>query len=232
MRYRIEVFDRFSDYVRGVVIAEGIDNGDSPRGLRELLEEVQKELPGKVSPEGFREHPRIAAWREAYRAFGVNPNKFPPSVEALVRQVLKGRAIRSINPVVDLFNYLSLKYLVPAGADDLDKVVGDLRLCYARGDEVFVPFDRGGEVEHPKQGEVIYADEEKVLCRCWNWRQGYHTRLTPETRRVAINVDCLRPVSEGEAEAITRELAQLVEEFCGGRVRYFLLSATNPEIQF
>lgn len=231
LRYRIEVFDRFPNYIRGVVVAEGICNYETPTGLQDLLDKTQQELPQRVSLEGLKEHPKIAPWRDAYKAFGVNPNKFPPSVEALVRQVLKGRAIRSINPVVDIFNYLSLKYLVPCGADDLQKVVGDLRLCYARGDEPFVPFDRQGEVENPKPGEVIYADSEKVLCRCWNWRQGYPTMLTPETKRVAINVDCLG-ISEGEAKAIAEEMARLVEDFCGGKVRLFFLSSRSPEIEF
>jgi hypothetical protein len=48
---------------------------------------------------------------------------------------------------------------------------------------------------------------------------------------VAINVDCLPPVSKDKAEAITKELADLVKEFCGGKVAYFLLYATQSEVE-
>ncbi len=229
MRYRIEIFDHFPQYVRGVVIARDIENRQGQQELRDMLSKIQLQTRQKVSEQDYREHPQIANWREAYRRFGINPNKQSPSVEALVRQVVKGRELKSINAVVDIFNYISLKYLVPSGADDLHKVVGDLRLRYARGDEVFIPLNRQ-EVEHPKPGEVIYADDEKVLCRCWNWRQGDHTKLTPETKWVAVNVDCLPPVTKEKAEEITREVAELIRRFCGGDVNYYMLDRDNPEI--
>ncbi len=230
MLYKVEVFDRFENYYRGVVVARGIRNRAGDERLRKLLEEAVLLVRQRLDPEGYREEPRIRAWREAYRAFGVNPNKFPPSVEALVRQVLKGRDIRSVNPVVDIFNYISLKYLLPSGADDLKKVKGDLRLTYARGGEIFVPFDRD-EVDPPKPGEVIYRDDEKVLCRCWNWRQGVHTKIEETTEEVAINVDGLPPLSPDEVWSITEETGRLVKEFCGGEVLCFLLYKERPEVE-
>lgn len=231
MLYRVEVFDCFGEYCRGIVIARGINNCEKHKELKKLLEEAVLSVRQRLDPEGYREEPRICAWREAYRAFEVNPNKFPPSVETLVRQVLRGRNIRSITPVVDVFNYISLKYLVPSGADDLGKVKGDLRLTYARGDEVFVPFDRD-EVDPPKAGEVIYRDDEKVLCRCWNWRQGAHTKIEETTKEVAINVDGLPPVSPDEVRRITEEASQLIKEFCGGEIFCFWLSKERPEMEF
>lgn len=231
MLYRIEIFDRFGEYCRGVVIARGINSREKHKELQKLLEEAVLSVRQRLDPEGYRKEPRIHAWREAYKAFGVNANKFPPSVDALVRQVLKGRDARSINPVVDVFNYISLKYLVPSGADDLGKVKGDLCLTYAKGDELFVPFDRN-EVDPPKPGEVIYRDDEKVLCRCWNWRQGAHTKIEATTKEVAINVDGLPPVSPDEVWRITQEVAQLIREFCGGEVFCFLLSKERPEAEF
>ena len=230
MRYGIEIFDRFPEYVRGVVVARDIENPEGQEELRDMLSEIQIQTRQKIGEQDYREHPHIANWREAYRRFGVNPNKHSPSVEALVRQVVKGRQLKSINAVVDIFNYISLKYLVPSGADDLHKVVGDLRLRYARGDEIFVPLN-GQQVEHPRPGEVIYADDEKVLCRCWNWRQGDHTKLTPEAKWVAVNVDCLPPVTRERAEEITREVAELIRRFCGGEVNYYILDRENPQIE-
>ena len=56
------------------------------------------------------------------------------------------------------------------------------------------------------------------------------TKLTPATTNVAINVDCLPPVVRQEAEVITGELADLVEEFCGGQVKYSFLDASRSEV--
>jgi DNA/RNA-binding domain of Phe-tRNA-synthetase-like protein len=225
-----EVLARFPDYIRGVVIAKGVDNsGEKPKLVKLLQEAVQKATRDEALLD-IKNHPRIAPWRQAYADFGTNPNKFYCSIESLGRRARRGDQLPYINTLVALFNYFSLKHIVPSGGDDLESAQGDLRLTLAKGDEPFTPL--GAEaIEYPPPGEVIYIDNAKVMCRRWNWRQGDQTKLTPVTSRVAINVDCLPPVSKDEARAITGELADLVREFCGGEVKYFLLDATQNEVE-
>jgi len=223
-----EVLAKFPDYVRGVVIAKGVDNSGEKQKLAELLRKAVENAVKDESLMEIKNHPRIAPWRQAYLDFGTNPNKFYCSIESLGRRARRGDQLPYINTLVALFNYFSLKHMVPSGGDDLDMAEGDLCLTLAKGSEPFTPL--GAEVvEYPAPGEVIYVDNSKVMCRRWNWRQGDQTKLTPATTSVAINVDCLPPVSKDEAKAITGELADLVREFCGGEVSYFLLDATRNE---
>ena len=225
-----EVFAMFPDYIRGVVIAHGVDNhGEKPK-LIEMLGEVVAKATQDESLQAIKAHPRIANWRQAYTDFGTNPNKFYCSIESLGRRARRGDQLPYINTLVALFNYFSLKHMVPSGGDDLRAADGDLRLTLAKGDEPFTPLN-SDEVEYPPPGEVIYVDNSRVMCRRWNWRQGDHTKLLPDTTDVAINVDCLPPVAKGEAGAITEELAGLVREFCGGEVKYLLLDAANNEAE-
>jgi DNA/RNA-binding domain of Phe-tRNA-synthetase-like protein len=223
-----EVLAKFPNYIRGVVIARGVDNhGQKPR-LIELLNEVVTKATRDESLLEIKSHPRIASWRQAYTDFGTNPNKFYCSIESLARRARRGDQLPYINTLVALFNYFSLKHMVPSGGDDLASVDGDLRLTLAKGDEPFTPLNSEA-MENPPAGEVIYVDNAKVMCRRWNWRQGDQTKLSPNTTNVAINVDCLPPVAKGEAGAITEELADLVREFCGGEIKYMLLDATRNE---
>ena len=225
-----EVFAKFPSYIRGVVIARGVDNhGEKPR-LIEMLSEVVTKATQDESLQAIKAHPRIANWRQAYTDFGTNPNKFYCSIESLGRRARRGDQLPYINTLVALFNYFSLKHMVPSGGDDLRAADGDLRLTLAKGDEPFTPLN-SDEVEYPPAGEVIYVDNSRVMCRRWNWRQGDHTKLLPDTTDVAINVDCLPPVAKGEAGAITEELAGLVREFCGGEVKYLLLDADSNEAE-
>jgi lysyl-tRNA synthetase class 2 len=225
-----EVLARFPNYVRGVVIARGVDNSGEKQKLVELMRKAEQEATQDESLQDIKNHPRIAPWRQAYSDFGTNPNKFYCSIESLGRRARRGDQLPYINTLVALFNYFSLKHIVPSGGDDLDSADGDLRLTLAKGDEPFTPL--GSEViEYPTPEEVIYIDNSKVMCRRWNWRQGDQTKLSPATSNVAINVDCLPPVSKGEAKAITGELADLVREFCGGEVNYFLLDAAQNEVE-
>jgi DNA/RNA-binding domain of Phe-tRNA-synthetase-like protein len=225
-----EVFEKFPQYVRGVIIGRGLSNeGEKPR-LVELLRKVEGDAVQDESLQDIKSHPRIAPWRQAYSEFGVNPNKFYCSIESLARRARRGDQLPYIYTLVALFNYFSIKHMVPSGGDDLDSVDGDLRLTLAKGDEPFTPFN-SDFLEYPAQGEVVYVDNSRVMCRRWNWRQGDQTKLTPATTSVAINIDCLPPVSRQEAEVITSELADLVKEFCGGQTTYFMLDAAHNEAE-
>jgi lysyl-tRNA synthetase class 2 len=225
-----EVLAKFPNYIRGVVIAKEVNNHGENQRLIELLRKVVENVTSDESLQDIKNHPRIASWRKAYADFGANPNKFYCSIESLARRARRGDQLPYINTLVALFNYLSLKHMVPSGGDDLDSVDGDVRLTLAKGDEQFTPLGTDS-VESPLPGEVVYVDNSKVMCRRWNWRQSDQTKLSPATTRVAINVDCLPPVSRNEGGAITAELAELVREFCGGEVNYFLLDAARNEIE-
>ncbi len=225
-----QVFSKFPEYIRGVVIAKGVDNNGENQKLLQLLRKVEQDATQDESLQDIKNHPRIARWRQAYSDFGSNPKKFYSSIESLARRARRGDQVPYINTLVALFNYFSLKHMVPSGGDDLDRVDGDLCLTLAKGDEPFTPLN-SDIAEYPMPDEVIYVDSSKVMCRRWNWRQGDQTKITPATTNVAINVDCLPLVSRSEAEAVTKELADLVKEFCGGGVTYFLLDTGQNEVE-
>ena len=225
-----QVLAMFPEYIRGVVIAKNIDNNGENKRLLELLRQEEQRAVQDASLQDIKNHPRISSWRRAYLKFGSNPNKFYSSIESLCRRARRGDQLQYINTAVALFNYFSLKHVVPSGADDLAFAQGDLALTIARGDEPFTPFN-STTVERPDPSEVIYFDSSIVMCRRWNWRQGDQTKLTPAPTNIAINADCLPPVTSDEAMALTAELADLVREFCQGDVRYALLSKDQNEIE-
>ena len=225
-----EVFAKFPNYIRGVVVVRRGNNSGESEKLLQLLRQVEQAATKDESLQDIKNHPRIASWRQAYSDFGTNPNKYYSSIESLARRARRGDQLSYINTLVALFNYFSLKHMVPSGGDDLDRVNGNLCLTLAKGNEPCTPF-HSDVIEYPEPGEVIYVDNNAVMCRRWNWRQGDQTKLSPATTDVAINVDCLPPVSPDEAKAITAELADLVKEFCGGEVKHFLLDARQNEAE-
>lgn len=221
------IFQHFPDYIRAIVVAEGIDNQGVRPEVEEMLREAETQSEALFAQEDLTTHPRIASWREAYKTLNMKPGKNYSSVEALARRARGGSPLPYINTLVALMNGFSLKYLVPCGGDDLDAARGELVLRLANGDEKFVPLGEK-EVEHPEPGEAVYVDSGQVLCRRWNWRQGDGTKLTPSTQHVLVNIDCLPPVGGEEAQTLVSELAALVERCCGGTVRHFLITASEP----
>jgi DNA/RNA-binding domain of Phe-tRNA-synthetase-like protein len=214
------VFDRFPGYVRGVVLAFGVSNGDSPPELIAMLRDAEESVRDRLEKNKLVDHPRISSWREAYRSFGAKPSKFRSSIEAMVRRALGNNELPT----------LSLRYLVPTGGHAIDDVEEDIILRPANGDETFVQFG-SDEAEHPIPGEIVFVEGNTVLTRRWSWRQANHTLTLPTTTAIEFNVDGLPPVPEHEVESICQETMAMVARFCGGDMRFEILSRQNPRIK-
>jgi DNA/RNA-binding domain of Phe-tRNA-synthetase-like protein len=225
-----EIFDKYPGYARAVVLAFDVHNGPSPADLVQLLREAESSVRQVSTIETVAEHPRIKSWREAYKAFGAKPSEFRSSTEAMARRSLRNDQLPSINALVDIGNIVSLQHLVPVGGHSMDDLTHDITLRLAIGDEEFVPFG-STEVEHPLPGEVIFVEGNTVLTRRWTWRQANHTLTLPETRSIEINIDRLPPVELEEVHTIASQVMSLVREFCGGELRYEILSEHNPKMK-
>ncbi len=224
-----EIFSLFPGYVRGVVLAYDVTNTASPPGLIEMLRAAEVSVRDRLNLEELTDHPRIASWRDAFRKAGIKPSEFRASIEAMTRRVLRQKELPSINALVDIGNTLSLRHLLPTGAHAIDVLTHDIALCKASGEEEFVPFG-SDQAEHPDPGEIIFKEGNTVLTRRWSWRQSNHTITLLTTTAVEFNVDGLPPVTESEVEEICQELMELVKKFCGGQMRYEILSRQNPQM--
>src|SRR6476659_2778776 len=193
-----EVFAMFPDAVLGVIVARGIDNTSQDEEIPARLRQEEARVRELFAGQPVTGHPRIAVWREAYRKFGARPKDHPSSIENLVRRVAKGHALPQINPLVDLYNTASLKFLVPAGGEDLDRTQGDIRLTVAGEGEAPVRLLGEPEERPPYPGEVLYKDDLGALCRRWNWKEADRTKLTPQTRRAILVLEGLPPVGVEE----------------------------------
>lgn len=227
------IFQEFPLFRRGVVVASGIQNQGVSKELETLLNEAV-ESAGRQAID-VKSDSRIVVWSEAHRRFGSNPNKFPPAHFSLIKRVQKpGTHLPFINKVVTIMNYNSIVDVIPVGGDDLDHAGPCLELRHASGQETFVPLDAPQTSEHPAPGEVVYvvADSGRVMCRRWNWRNGYETRITEETRAMVMNIDGLGEESESRAAKTRDRVAAMLEKYCGARTLTSMLSPAQPSFRF
>lgn len=209
--------ERFPGYRALVVFAYGLHNGPSGDYSRRLLQEVAAEARTTFVATPLADHPHLRAWREAYRAFGVKPQRMLNSAEALLTRLLKGGELPPINRLVDAYNAISVRYVVPCGGENLDAVRGTVTLRMADGTEPFDTMKDGAPaIEYPQLGEVVWADEAGVTCRAWNWRQGVRTRLTEQTTNAYFLFDALPPMTDVDLERAGDELEALVQQWSPG----------------
>ncbi len=221
----------FPDVVVGVAAARGIRNEGQDDGLTADLRRAEAALPARFADMPPAEHPRIALWREAYRRFGAKPKDHPSSIENLARRVLKGWTVPHVNRLVDLYNALSLETLLPAGAEDLDAIAGDVELTVAGEGEPAVRLLGEAEARAPRPGEVIYRDALGAICRRWNWKEADRTKLTAGTRNALLVVEGLPPVRREEIAAALETAARRIRERCGGEVETAILDRGRPAVE-
>jgi len=232
MKLKIDtrIFEKFPGLKIEVVTARNIDNHGFREEIMQLIREKEREIRENYDTETLSQDPKIDSWRKAYSSFGAKPKKYKSSVESLYRMILKGLDLRHINKIVDLYNYISIKHMIPAGGDDMEKVDGDIILKFAIGDEPFTALN-STEMETVKEGEVVYADSKEVLCRRWNWRECDKTKMTEETKDVILVVEALPPVTREELEEVEEDLSRLITEYCGGEIRTDILDEAKREIE-
>ncbi|MFF7579311.1 B3/4 domain-containing protein [Streptomyces sp. NPDC008061] len=199
------------------VEARGLVNGESNEDSSALLDDATRRLVARLDGRAPHEDPHVAAWRDAYTAFGAKPSRTRNSAEALARRALTDAGLPRINVLVDLYNAISVAHLIPVGGEDTDRIQGAMRLVRSTGQEPFRTVAGGEEaVEHPEPGEVVWCDDEGVTCRRWNWRQGVRTRLTEESVNALFLLEALAPMTIGELEAAGIELAESLEKLSPG----------------
>ncbi|MBG6191863.1 DNA/RNA-binding domain of Phe-tRNA-synthetase-like protein [Arthrobacter sp. CAN_A212] len=205
-----EVFALRPDYRAVLIAVDGLEPGPSDNVSEALLQSAETFAGQLLAAGPVEELPHVAAWRDAYLAFGAKPQRTRNSLEALMRRTATG--LPRVNRLTDVYNAISVLHQIPLGGEDLAGYVGAPRLIRASGTE---PFDTatGGEatVEHPEAGEVVWCDDAGVTCRRWNWRQGRRTQLHDHTTRALFILDALAPVSEDALGQAAAELCTQLE---------------------
>jgi DNA/RNA-binding domain of Phe-tRNA-synthetase-like protein len=228
-----EIADAFPGYRVGIVVAEDlVFSAERPDALDALIRGRESAARARWAGVELARVPGIAAWREAYKGFGIKQTRYRSSVERLLKNVLAGRGLARVNGFVDLYNAVSLAQVLPLGADDLGAVASPFAFRYARSDDSFVDMadaalETAAEPEAPKPGEVVYADAAKVLCRRWNWRQDARSLIRPQTTRAIVTVQAN---GWGDVAAAMDDLVELIGRFCGGRCRTAVADAAHPSV--
>jgi lysyl-tRNA synthetase class 2 len=224
-----KIMEKYPELEVGVVVARGIDNSNYNDEIQQMIREIEKLTREKIDAEKVTEIPIIAKWREIYKDFGAKPSKYRNSVEALIKRVLKTELYK-INPLVDIYNYISIKHIMTVGGEDTNQIEGNLVLDFANGDEEFIPLGED-ENQPPWEGEVVYKDDKGVICRCWNYREADRTKLTKDTKNAVVVIENLLPENSDKLKQALDELKELIEKYCGGECEISILNKDSPSKQ-
>jgi len=224
------VFALRPDYRALLLAVDGLVPGPSDQASDALLQAAEATAREVLRDRPAEQLPHVAAWREAYKAFGAKPQRTRNSLEALLRRAASG--LPRVNRLTDLYNAVSVLHQVPLGGEDLTRYTGAPQLVRATGTEPFGTVADGiAVVEHPDPGEVVWCDDAGVTCRRWNWRQAGRTQLREDTTAALFILDALDPVADEALRAAAEDLlARLARLGPGLRAaRRLIAVGTTPD---
>lgn len=225
----------FPDCEIGILVMDNVKNqtqGNDPalKKIKELLDTSSRESTKFLTEPVLSQNSVVSVWRAAFMKFKTKKGA-RSSIEALLRRIEKGNGVGSINPLVDLYNAISLSYGLPCGMEDLDAVKGDLRLTITTGGDDFLAL---GDMEPDPTlpGELCYLDDLGGVCRCWNWRDGQRTMLTENTRRAIAVIESVDPSRHQELQEAVNALAAWAEETGVANVKVkTIVNQNNPYVE-
>ena len=215
------------EFTVGVVAVQGIDNTKDVPAITEMLDKYAEECRQYFEASGnkAKDDPCVTPYREAFRAIGVNPNRYACAIEALMDRIAKGKGMPHINAAVDLGNAVSLKYRLPIGAHDMYTFLrpdGTGKGSEEAGIEVrpAVPEDHvrpfgapEGEYDDPEPGEIVYVSGHEVRTRRWAWRQSEQDKMTEKTTAVFYPIDGFRDVNIEEIKKAMKDFTELLANY-------------------
>jgi len=210
----------------GTIVVRNINNAPQPNvDFAPLLADGMKEAQKHLTNPEFIQNPAIGVWREAFKQFKTKKGA-RSSIEALLKRINNGNPVGTINPLVDLYNYISMKYAIPCGGETLDAIQGNLRLTVAEGGEHFLPLGAEGD-EPALPGEVIYRDDFGAVCRCFNWREAQRTMLTEETTDAFLCMELVDRSRAADLDAALSEMKDLILKHLGGTAEIQILDGSD-----
>lgn len=232
MKYSIDnyVFEKNPDVCFGIVIGKNLKNQSTTQAIDVDLAYEENRLRKEIPADQLKEHPSYSSYRNALKAFDINPNKYMNSIEAMTKRVLKGQQLPRINVLVDGCNTIGLRHKISLGGHDLKDIQSDLSVRLSKDGDIFLPFGQT-EFEAMPEGELVFTSGIEVQTRYWLWRQSELGKMTLDTKDVFFQLVGFKNNITALENAMN-DLENMIESNFNGTYESFVVNQNNPTIEF
>jgi DNA/RNA-binding domain of Phe-tRNA-synthetase-like protein len=233
MKYTVkpEVFELNPDLCFGIIVARGLRNKETSAEETKRLRNAEQRARETINEEELKKLPIIQGYRQVMEKAGINPNKFQNSMEAMMKRVLKGGQLPTINSLVDLCNAISIENQVSLGGHALKDIQDDLSVGFTKGNEKFLPFG-AEEYESVEAGELVFTSGDVVQTRKWVWRQSELGKMTLDTKDVFFQLVGFDDSSGSPLIKAMDSLEEIIRKKIGGTFVRYVVKQGNNEMEF
>lgn len=170
-----------------------------------------------ITNEEIGKIPAIQEYRKLLKATGTDWHSKRPSPEALLRRISQGKDLYSVNTAVDAYNLAVIETGIGLGGFNADKLALPISLRFSKeGESMHLLGDK--EPIKTREGQLVYADQDKPVTIDLNYRDIDETKITDDTKNIMLYADGAPGLTEQEVVDALQKGAQYIQQFCGGEV--------------
>ncbi len=210
----MDITIEISDVRLGVVEAEAVRVAHAGLELVREMDATCERLRRELTIEQVAELAAIRSVRAMFRAWAVDPARYRPSAEALLRRVVQGKGLYRVSNVVDINNLGSIETGWPYGSYNRAAIAPPVTLRLGRPGETYVGI--GKQTWH-LAGRPVLADQEGPFGSPIS--DSMRTMITEAASAVLTVVFAPASIAAGQLEQAIRRHAERLERFAGASVR-------------
>ena len=194
-----QVFSCYPELHLAFLYLKKIDNKRKLSESRHLFHDLRE-----LTHLTFQKHNLLSPQAVARQDYGKEARHYHTSVEKLLQEILKRKRIAASDTLTNLLHVTMLQYLLPVGADDAQKITGDIAFAL-------------------QDNQIYYHDQERVLGTKLDFWKNAQTALTPASTSALIHLEFLPPHGKEELQEILQKTKELLLNFCGGTATTLIL---------
>jgi DNA/RNA-binding domain of Phe-tRNA-synthetase-like protein len=194
----------------GIVEGHGVTVEALHPDLTKLLDEVCARKQKEFTVESLAEAEPIRAVRALFRSWGMDPSKYRPASEALLRRVVQGKGLYRVSNVVDLGNLVSIETGWPLGCYDRSRIDGPVALRHGLPGE---SYEGIGKKTWNLEGRPVLADPAGPFGSPIS--DSTRTMITESAKDVVIVIYIPEKSPDSTAESAMKRLGARLTAFAG-----------------
>jgi DNA/RNA-binding domain of Phe-tRNA-synthetase-like protein len=141
----------------GTIEADAVRVAPADQALAQLMDEVCERKRREFTLESLAESKPVRDVRAMFREWGMDPSKYRPSSEALLRRVVQGKGLYRVSNVVDVGNLGSIETGWPFGCYDRSRIQQPIEFRHGVAGE---SYEGIGKQTWHLQGRPLLADSQ------------------------------------------------------------------------
>lgn len=193
----------------GTITYHDIAISESPQMIKGRFQLFTESL--QLEEKNAADYPGVVEYRKVFKSIGIDPSRYRPASEALLRRVLSGKDLPSINSGVDVNNFFSIRFAIPIGLYNLDKIEGDVEILIGGAEDTYEGLN-GREMN--MEGKLLSRDEVGAF---GSPIVDSKRTMVDESVKNALHIVYLQPsMDKSEAHELLESMAKMFTQVNGG----------------